>query len=183
MDDLEARLGNLVTAFSTGVSDRVRTAMGGRSALGGEALGALIVVGSAAGLSIDRLGKILRLSHPGTVRLVDRLVEAGFAERRAAASDRRALAIHLTEAGQAERAALLAIRRAALDPLLGRLDAAQRAVLETLLEKMLLALPTDSTSAMTVCRFCQHERCAACPMDSFGALEGTAPRQGAGTDA
>ncbi|OON61146.1 MarR family transcriptional regulator [Massilia sp. KIM] len=179
MDDENARLGNLITAFATGVSDRVRTAMGERSALGGEALGAIIVIGSAAGLSIDRLGKVLRLSHPGTVRLVDRLIEAGYAERRAALTDRRAVAIHLTEAGQAERTALLAIRAEALEPLLGRLDASERTLLDGLLEKMLLALPSDATSAMTVCRFCRHERCAACPMDSFGALDGTVRRQDA----
>jgi DNA-binding MarR family transcriptional regulator len=129
----------------------------------------MIVIGHAAGLSVDRLGKVLRLSHPGTVRVVDRLVAAGFAERKTAAADRRALALHLTPAGETERAAMLDSRRGVINPILGHLTPEELPILERLLEKMLVTLPCDATTAMTVCRFCDHSQCRNCPMDQFDA--------------
>lgn len=152
-----------------GVADRIRLAVADKTALGGEAAAALTVIGHTAGLSVDRLGKILRLSHPGTVRVVDRLVAAGLAERRTAAVDRRALALHLTPAGEAERAAMLGSRQAALAAILGELAPEDLPVLERFVEKMLVSLPCDANSAMTVCRFCDHGQCSRCPMDQFEA--------------
>lgn len=164
-----ARLANLLGALSMGIADRIREAIADHTALGGEAAAALTVLGHSPGLSVDRLGKILRLSHPGTVRVVDRLVAAGLAERRTAALDRRALALHLTAAGETERSAMLGSRHLALDTILNRLAPEERPVLEGMLEKMLITLPSDANSAMTVCRFCDQQRCGQCPMDRFDA--------------
>nr|WP_239479307.1 MarR family winged helix-turn-helix transcriptional regulator [Lichenicola cladoniae] len=60
---------------------------------------AVVIIGHATGLSIDELRRVLGLSYPGTVRLVDRLVAAGLSVRSKALRDRRAVALVLTEAG------------------------------------------------------------------------------------
>jgi len=170
MKDDDARLANLIGAFANAISDRVRAAVAERVDLGGEAAAAMIVLGHEPGLSIDQLGKILKLSHPGAVRVVDRLVAAGLAERKASAVDRRFLSLHLTEAGEKERAAVLDGRRAVLAPLLALLTPEELPVLERAIEKMLVSLPGDATSAMSVCRYCDQERCPNCPMDQFGSV-------------
>jgi DNA-binding MarR family transcriptional regulator len=130
----------------------------------------LIVIGHAAGLSIDQLGRVLKLSHPGTVRVVDRLVAAGLAERKTAATDRRALALQLTPAGETERTAVLEGRSAAISAVLGHVAPEDYPALEQLVESMLVSLPCDATSAMSVCRFCNQHACPDCPMDRFDAI-------------
>lgn len=169
MSHNHTRLENLLGALATGISDRIRQAVAERTPLGGEAAAALIVIGHTAGLSIDQLGRILKLSHPGTVRVVDRLVAAGLAERKPALNDRRALALHLTALGETERAAVLDGRRVAIAAVLGHVAPEDYAVLERLVESMLASLPCDATSAMTVCRFCDQHSCPDCPMDQFDA--------------
>jgi MarR family transcriptional repressor of emrRAB len=165
-----SRLANLLGALAIGIADRIRHAVAEQTSLGGEAAAALIVLGHEPGLSVDQLGKVLKLSHPGTVRVVDRLVAAGLAERQPAASDRRALALHLTRSGEAERARVLQGRGAAVAAVLDHVPPEHYPVLEQLVEQMLVSLPSDATSALSVCRFCDQHACANCPMDQYGTL-------------
>ena len=79
---------------------------------------AITVIGQAGPLSLKELGELLiaEAGHPS--RLVDRLVEAGWVERRSADDDRRRIVLSLTpEGGELERRALEA-REGALE--LGR---------------------------------------------------------------
>ena len=66
---------------------------------GGETPAALIVIGYAAGLSNDMLRRIVGLSHPGAVRLVDKLVSDGLVER-GPGRDGRQVALQLTKRGR-----------------------------------------------------------------------------------
>jgi DNA-binding MarR family transcriptional regulator len=61
---------------------------------------AITVIGQAGPLSLKELGELLiaEAGHPS--RLVDRLVEAGWVERRAAEDDRRRVELSLTPKGQ-----------------------------------------------------------------------------------
>jgi DNA-binding MarR family transcriptional regulator len=61
---------------------------------------ALIVIGQAGPLSLKELGDLLiaEAGHPS--RLVDRLVEGGLVERRAADEDRRRIQLSLTPKGR-----------------------------------------------------------------------------------
>jgi len=174
MNEDHARLGNLLGAFAIAISDRIRQSVAERTELGGEAAAALIVIGHEAGLSIDQLGKVLRLSHPGAVRVVDRLVTAGLAERKASAVDRRVMSLQLTEAGERQRAEVLAGRGAVLAGVLKDVPAEEQAMLERVLEKLLSSLPCDATSATGVCRYCDQDRCPNCPMDQFGSIAAAA---------
>ncbi len=171
MPQPSGRLINLFGAVALGVADQVRWLALDETGLGGEAAAALIIIGHVPGLSIDQLRRVLRLSQPGTVRLVDRLVAAGLATRAAAPHDRRAVALTLTKAGRADRKTLLERRRRVLGAILKEVTSADRTVLERVAGTILRALPEDAASALTVCRFCDEHQCPDCPMDAFGALE------------
>ena len=79
---------------------------------------ALVVIGQTQPLSLKQLGELLiaEAGHPS--RLVDRLVEAGLVERRAAGDDRRRVELSLTPAGRRLEKRVDAARNEVLD--LGR---------------------------------------------------------------
>ncbi|MEO8809843.1 MAG: MarR family transcriptional regulator [Rhodanobacter sp.] len=170
MKELSERLINLFGALAIGVADRVRWEALDETALGGEGSAALVVIGHAPGMSIDQLSRVLGLSHPGAVRLVDRLTNAGLAVRELSLDDRRAVALGLTAEGRSQRAALLKRRNKALKAVLAVVRAEDMAVLERIADAMLQTLPDDAASALTVCRYCNERQCPDCPMDVFGEL-------------
>ena len=94
----------------------------GRCGLTAAENAAVIVIGHAPTMSIDQLSRILRLSHAGTVRLVDRLVERNLVEKRPSALDRRIMSLTLTTDGWRPDK-LLALRRAASTVLLNQVEA------------------------------------------------------------
>jgi DNA-binding MarR family transcriptional regulator len=124
----------------------------------------VIVIGHAPTMSIDQLSRILRLSHAGTVRLVDRLVERNLVEKRPSALDRRIMSLALTTDGWQQRDKLLALRRAALTVLLNQVAPEDLAALEHVAETIAAALPEDALSALTTRRFCDERRCIDCPI-------------------
>jgi MarR family transcriptional regulator, negative regulator of the multidrug operon emrRAB len=157
------RTANLLGAFGLAVADRI--AGGARAILqhAGETAAALVVIGYGLGPSNEQLRRVLRLSHPGSVRLVDRLVGDGLVERRQG-RDKRAIALHLTHNGIEMREKLLTGRLAALRPMLEPLTDQEQAMLGTLLEKMLPALGQTDWDRRTICRFCDDSLCTDCPI-------------------
>jgi DNA-binding MarR family transcriptional regulator len=61
---------------------------------------ALVVIGRSGRISLKELGDLLIAEGGHPSRLVDRLVEAGLVERRAAEEDRRRVELSLTAAGR-----------------------------------------------------------------------------------
>ncbi|CAP42217.1 transcriptional regulator, MarR family [Bordetella petrii] len=171
MAQISERLVNLVGALALGVTDRMRAAVAEAMSLGGETVAAVIVIGHSPTLSIDQLSRILRLSHAGAVRLVDRLVERGFVEKRPSALDRRTMSLALTPSGSRQRDELLALRKAALEALLAHVSAQDLEALERIAETVVAKLPDDALSALTTCRYCDERSCASCPMEAFGSLD------------
>lgn len=167
MPDPSDRLSNLLGALALGLADRVRWVALDETGLGGEAAAALVLIGYVPEMSIHGLSDALRLSHPGAVRLVDRLERSGLAARGAARHDRRAVSLALTDAGSAARTAILSRRRNLLNKALETIPARDRHVLERVAEAVLRTLPDDATSALTICRFCDGGRCPDCPMNAF----------------
>lgn len=157
---------NLLGALALSLVDGLNAATEGVSGFGGEASAALVTLGVEPGLSVKALGQILRLSHPGTVRLVDRLEKQGWVER-SHGTDGRTLALFLTEAGIERRRLILAERRQSLQRAIAPLTATDREQLTTLLEIMLTALTTDEQEAFTICRLCEEEVCPGdrCPVE------------------
>jgi MarR family transcriptional regulator, organic hydroperoxide resistance regulator len=76
---------------------------------------ALVVIGQAEPVALKELGGLLiaEAGHPS--RLVDRLVEAGLVDRRAARADRRRVELTLTPAGRRLAKRVVATRKALFD--------------------------------------------------------------------
>ncbi|OQW47146.1 MAG: MarR family transcriptional regulator [Proteobacteria bacterium SG_bin6] len=157
------RTANLLGAVGLAVADRIAAAASEVMKRAGETPAALIVIGYGLGPSNDQLRRILGLSHPGAVRLLDRLVADGLVERRPA-RDRRAVALFLTEQGHAVRETLLAERLAAIKPLLSPLSAAEEEALAALLSRLLASLPSSDLERCQLCRMCDDRVCTDCPI-------------------
>ena len=152
-----AREANLLGTLSLAVAGRVEAAIA--SPLGPSAPAALTALeGFLGGGTIDALRQVLGLTHSGAVRLVDRLCEAGLAERRPGA-DARSVAVALSPAGVAAARAVRTARETALQDALGVLSPEERATLATLHEKLLAGLTGDRASARRLCRLCDIEAC------------------------
>ena len=83
---------NLLGALTRALSDRIESQMKKQFKRTGESAAAVIFIGYTPGISVEALRQVLSLSHPGTVRLVDRLAEDGLVERRKT-KDGRAVAL------------------------------------------------------------------------------------------
>ena len=111
------------------------------------------------------LARYLALSHSGTVRLVDRLSQAGWVARETC-EDKRAVVLVLTKAGEKVAERLLDGRRKSLGKALAGLNAADRKVLERILPQMLNNLVTGRVQADHTCRYCDSGACEreGCPL-------------------
>lgn len=130
----------------------------------GEASAAIIFLGYTPGITVEILRQVVSLSHPGTVRLVDRLAEDGLVERRRA-TDGRAVALHLTRKGKKLRTKLLDSRNDVLEGALVALSGNERAVLGRLIAKVLAGLPETELDKHHICRQCSVKLCSSdCPI-------------------
>ena len=154
---------NLLGAVGLAISDRILETA--RTVLNhsGETPAALVVIGYGQGPSNELLRRILGLSHPGTVRLVDRLVADGLVER-TKGPDNRTIALHLTREGHARREHLLAGRLAAIKSFLSPLNAPEQEMLDRLLHKILSSMETTDLERCSLCRLCDNRVCLNCPI-------------------
>jgi MarR family transcriptional repressor of emrRAB len=154
---------NLLGVVGLAVAGRIETAARDILSHSGETPAAVVVIGYGLGPSNEELRRILGLSHPGSVRLVDRLVADGLVERREG-RDRRAIALYLTERGHALREALLVGRLAAIRPLLEPLSEAEQETLAGLLYRLLQAQNPSDAERCHLCRLCDGRVCTNCPI-------------------
>jgi len=158
----DARVSNLLGAMALEVS-RLQEVVHESVGQTGAAASALDTIAAYPGRTIEQLRKPLGLSQPGAVRLVERLVGAGWVDRRGSRG-RRGFELHLTAAGRSVVDELLARRRAALTPVLEPLSRRERAQLESLLEKLLAARKGDRGDLERLCRLCERDVCRRCPV-------------------
>jgi MarR family transcriptional regulator, negative regulator of the multidrug operon emrRAB len=167
-DGPEAKLRNLLGAAAVAIADEIhaeaaRTA--GHAAAGPAALTALLI---HKGASVDKLARVLGLSHSGTVRLVDRL-ERDELVRRLPGNDGRAVSLELTPEGERRGTGVAGARAAVADEFIAGLDADERRALKGLLEKLLVTGVDDWGAVQHRCRLCDLESChadgEACPLD------------------
>lgn len=157
------RTANLLGVVGLAVADRIEAAARDILSHAGETPAALVVIGYGTGPSNDQMRRVLGLSHPGTVRLIDRLVADGLVERREA-RDKRAIALYLTKRGKALREELLKERLASIRELLGPLTGAEQETFAALLHKMLSSMETTDMERCTLCRLCDNRVCTNCPI-------------------
>ncbi|MEM7705870.1 MAG: MarR family transcriptional regulator [Pseudomonadota bacterium] len=154
---------NLLGAVAIALNDRIRSGLDEVLHRKGESAAALVVVGYAPGLAVETLRQVLGRSHPGTVRLIDRLEDDGLVERRKG-EDGRAVALHLTLKGSRLRKKLLSRRLDVLEAGLKGLSAQDRQHLGNLLEKVLANLPETEMAKHRICRLCEVRLCRQCPI-------------------
>ena len=157
------RTANLLGVVGLAVASRIEQAAREVLSHAGETPAAVVVIGYGLGPSNDQLRRILGLSHPGAVRLIDRLVADGIVERRQG-RDKRSVALYLTPTGAALREELLKERLAAIRPLLLPLSAAEQDVLASLLSKLLSSMQTTDLERCHLCRLCDDRVCLDCPI-------------------
>ncbi len=157
---------NIVGALALAIADSIALATDNIVAERGPAAAALMLAAHLPGMSIDTLRTGVALSHPGAVRLVDRLETAGLIERRTSDEDGRRVALHLTAAGEAAAAAIARGRQSAVARALALLPAAEQAAFAQTCETLLAALVTSNSEALRICRLCNEQVCSACPVDA-----------------
>ncbi len=157
------RTTNLLGALALGITDRMRSGMQKTLNRSGETAAALIVIGYVPGLSVQVLRQVLELSHPGAVRLIDRLGDDGLVERRKGA-DGRSVALHLTTQGVKLRQRLMDNRLRTLEAALNGLTEDERETLGDLLAKVLTNLPENEMAKHRICRLCAVKTCSRCPI-------------------
>jgi DNA-binding MarR family transcriptional regulator len=159
----DARLPQLLGVAALAAADRLRAAL----PQSGSAPAALVHLQAYPGEPVEHLRRVLGISQPATVRVVDRLASEGLVERRPG-RDRRTLALHLTPAGEAAANEALARRAESLRAMLDGLDREEQAALLPLLERLVSSLADDRPAAVRVCRLCDRDACTSgpgCPLD------------------
>jgi DNA-binding MarR family transcriptional regulator len=153
------RTGNLLGALALVIADRTADAVdeaAGSSESAAAALSALLHF--LDGPSVDLLRQVLGLTSSGTVRLVDRLEQAGHV-RRGPGRDGRTTSVGLTAAGRRAAARISAARAGVLDDALSVLSAAERQELEALMAKVLAGLIRGPGAMRWLCRMCDTAAC------------------------
>jgi MarR family transcriptional repressor of emrRAB len=166
----ELRLANLLGAFALVVSDRQRLATEMGAALEATAPTALVAILSYPGLSVGKLSSILSQSHSGTVRVLDRLQQAGLIRRsRSDKNDGRTVYVSLTSEGEKRVKKILEERRETLLQILTPLSPPERRRFCQLLEKLLYSLGHTEDDGYVICRLCDL---SICPLDICPVTQG-----------
>jgi DNA-binding MarR family transcriptional regulator len=150
---------NLLGALSLMIADRMADAMGeagGRPESAAAALSALLHFLDQP--SVDLLRQVLGLTSSGTVRLLDKMAESGYAERGPGA-DRRSTSVTLTRAGREAAQRVSAARAGVLHGALAGLTAGERDVLRQVMGKMLVGLMREPGAVRWMCRLCDTGAC------------------------
>jgi MarR family transcriptional regulator, negative regulator of the multidrug operon emrRAB len=166
----DERTGNLLGALALTLADHIGT--------GSDAAALITLRNYAEGEPLDLLRRALALSHPGVVRLADRLERRGLVERRRSERDGRAVVLQLTRAGRRAATEAQRARAQAIDTALGSLQPAERRSLEGMLERMLAAHTTDATASLVICRLCDPDVCGhpdGCPVTQAAIAAAPAP--------
>jgi DNA-binding MarR family transcriptional regulator len=159
---------NLLGALALAVSDRTSAAMADAVGLSETAATALSALHHFLDLpTIDRLGRTLGLTSSGTVRLVDKLAQAGYVQRKQG-DDGRSTQIMLTAAGADAAQRVAAARAQVLNTLVRKLSDQQRAALDDLAGTLLVGMMFAPGPLEWNCRQCDTVTCqdtaSGCPV-------------------
>jgi MarR family transcriptional repressor of emrRAB len=160
------RTANLLGALACDIAERLDRRLKAHPNQTDSSAAALNVIGFYEGCSNVALSRALNLSHPATVRLVDKLEAAGYVESRQNEGDRRSVALFLTEAGRGRALAIVKDRCVALGEMIDVLTLDQQAQLTELVEILLRAAITSAAEADHICRLCDDAVCVPeqCPV-------------------
>jgi DNA-binding MarR family transcriptional regulator len=154
------RLGNLLGAVALNLATAVDEAVASATGLSASEARALTALANVAtGESIDVLRRTVGLSQPGCARLVDRLVEGGYADRERPATDRRVVQVRLTRRGRTMVSRSLAARARVVAAHLDGLSGPDRGHLERVLAHVVGGAIDEPWDANVFCRQCDPVAC------------------------
>jgi MarR family transcriptional repressor of emrRAB len=167
ISDRERRTTNILGAAVLALTDTVLGNLATTAGVSASRAAALVHLKLRPGENIDFLARVVGLTHPAAVRLVDGLVADGLVQRRAG-RDGRTRSLVLSQAGKRAAARVLAEREQTLISALGPLNERECEALTELLEKVLDSLTTSRWSSRHICRLCDYPTCArpSCPVDA-----------------
>jgi DNA-binding MarR family transcriptional regulator len=157
------RTANVLGALSLSVADRTLAAVGdaaGQSDSAAVALSALHHFLDDP--SVDLLRQVLGLTPSGTVRLVDRLEDAGYVTRRPG-RDGRSVSLRLTASGRRAAERVSAARTEVLQDALSDLAPAERRALDELVSRVIVRLIRGPGATRWMCRLCDTTTCRSAP--------------------
>jgi|KBSSwiStaDraftv2_1062776.scaffolds.fasta_scaffold850293_1 DNA-binding MarR family transcriptional regulator len=154
---------NVLAAWAIALSDAVRGAVEDATGMAGSGPAALVAVVADPGMSIEELRRVLALTHPGTVRLVDRLVDNGWVQRQHGTG--RTIRLHPTSWGRTVERRLAAAREHAVATLLGAMPEQDVHLMAGLVEPVLGATINDVDAMRRLCRLCDRSVCSDCPAE------------------
>jgi DNA-binding MarR family transcriptional regulator len=154
-------LANKLGALGVVVEERTSLALGDLSPSAAAVLSTLYF---RTGLTTTGLSKVLAVSQPTAVRLLDGLQRRGLVQRGAQAG--RLTPLSLTDAGRTEVIRFQRERIATIGSLLSVLEPGDTKRFETMLDRVLAAATTSRAGARTTCRLCEHDLCGPglCPI-------------------
>ena len=153
---------NVLGAWALAVADAIHAATDTATGITGAAPAALVAVAADPDMTIDDLRRALGLTHPGAVRLVDRLEGCGWLERRPGRG--RRIHLRLTTAGRRTHQRLLNARSEALTALTAPLNPGDLEKLAELIGPSLTAATADIDTLRHLCRLCRRPDCDPCPV-------------------
>jgi DNA-binding MarR family transcriptional regulator len=153
------RTGNLLGALSLAVTDRTSAAAGDAASQSDSAAVALSALHHFLDdPSVDLLRQVLGLTPSGTVRLVDRLQDAGYVTRRPG-SDGRSVTLRLTPSGRRAAERVSTARAEVLQDALSGLAPAERRALDEVMSRVLVGLIRGPGATRWMCRLCDTTAC------------------------
>jgi DNA-binding MarR family transcriptional regulator len=153
---------NVIGAWSLAVADAIERSTVAVVGIAGAAPAALVAVAADPDMSIDGLRRALDLTHPGAVRLVDRLEGRGWMQRRPGRG--RVVHLRLTAQGDRTHRRLLETRHQAIATVTKTLDPAALERVAELVASSLTAASTDTDRLRHLCRLCRRSDCDPCPV-------------------
>ena len=150
---------NVLGAMALVVSDQTAGAIvaaGGQSDSAAAAISALHQFLDRP--TLDELGRVLGLTHSGTVRLVDRLTRAGLVVRGSGA-DGRSRSVTLTGEGRRAGERIAVARAGLLAGLLAGFSPAEQETLHALLGRLMAAVVQQKDGGAWICRLCDLQAC------------------------
>lgn len=161
-------LENILGAFTTALMSNIESEV---SSLGGRSLNhetALVSIFNHPNEGIDKLSKVLGLTHSGAVRLVGTLTSEGLLMRRQNPDDARAAVLCVTEAGQQRVEKILQARARTIENVVADLNIQQREQLLPIIESALSSITKNEIEARKICRLCNEGVCKStgCPVES-----------------
>ncbi|HEX6500825.1 MAG TPA: MarR family transcriptional regulator [Micromonosporaceae bacterium] len=158
MTDLD-RQANLLGALALVIADRTTEAVAAAAGQSDTAAAALSALYHFLGQpTIDMLRRVLGLTSSGTVRLVDRLVDAGYVTR-GPGSDGRSVAVTLTDEGRRAAQRVSQARAEVLRSALHHLSPADRDTFERLMGELAVAFIRGPGATKWICRLCDTGAC------------------------